>query len=495
MKYLIYVVTLSLLIITACKKNKTEDTPSPVAKPKSAFKVLVYDINFKQKKDAITTGLDSAFYFQNLSDQGTDITYTWDFGDGTHSQLKDPSHVYASTGRFTVKLITTRNNTSNAAHDTSQVLLSVIIGQREISLGQTITTSATNMVETNDNGYLLLGTSNDVKVFPYEISTFIMKLDAKFKQQSFKKFPINIQFNSIGTCTDGNFIFTGTTAGNNIKNELIKTTADGTILWSKVMNTDGLVNVQQTPDNGFILTGIRNITDRSNNKYPKTLIIKTDGNGNQQWERFFGVDLGLEQTYNTVVENDGYTIAGAKLYTPVPNVYCANCDSVGVIKINPAGTIQWKSIHKWGLNASGIGPVYLSKMQTGGYCATSRSLSGALQFTSAGDFSNLITLSYSPWLNASAVDGPVIILQLTGGNGFTSEILGYSPNGVYNWKVGVNTPTTLPNGQISSGSDSWPVAVLPLKAGGAMFLSNNVAFSDYHYSTEIVKVDKNGIVQ
>jgi PKD repeat protein len=456
MKYLIYVVTLSLLIITACKKNKTEDTPSPVAKPKSAFKVLVYDINFKQKKDAITTGLDSAFYFQNLSDQGTDITYTWDFGDGTHSQLKDPSHVYASTGRFTVKLITTRNNTSNAAHDTSQVLLSVIIGQREISLGQTITTSATNMVE---------------------------------------KFPINIQFNSIGTCTDGNFIFTGTTAGNNIKNELIKTTADGTILWSKVMNTDGLVNVQQTPDNGFILTGIRNITDRSNNKYPKTLIIKTDGNGNQQWERFFGVDLGLEQTYNTVVENDGYTIAGAKLYTPVPNVYCANCDSVGVIKINPAGTIQWKSIHKWGLNASGIGPVYLSKMQTGGYCATSRSLSGALQFTSAGDFSNLITLSYSPWLNASAVDGPVIILQLTGGNGFTSEILGYSPNGVYNWKVGVNTPTTLPNGQISSGSDSWPVAVLPLKAGGAMFLSNNVAFSDYHYSTEIVKVDKNGIVQ
>jgi PKD repeat protein len=492
MKYLICIIMLSLAFLTACKKTNTE---APVAKPKSTFRTWVYDISFKQKKEATITSLDSAFYFKNQSDAGADITYNWDFGDGTSSQLKEPSHVYASAGKFTVKLITTRSNTTNAARDTSKSVLSVILGQRELSLGQTITTSATNMVETIDNGYLLLGTSNDVKVFPYVISTFIMKLDAKFKQKSLKTFPLTTQLNSIGACTDGSFIFTGTTSGNSVKNELIKTTSDGTVLWAKAMNADGLLNVQQTSDNGFILTGIRNITDRGNNKYPKTLIIKTDGSGNVQWERFFGIDMGLEQTYNTIVESDGYTLAGVKLYTLVPNVYCANCDSVGIIKLNPGGTTQWQTTHKWGISNVGYGPVYLSKMQNGGYSATSRGLAGMLQFTSTGNFTNLIATGYSAWLNASTVDGPALLLQWAGGNGFTSVILAYDANGTNNWKIGVNTPDTLPNGRSSYGTDSWPVAVIPLKTGGAIFLSNNVAPEDYHYSTEIIKVDKNGVVQ
>lgn len=40
--------------------------------------------------------------FTNLSASATD--YSWDFGDGSNSKDKDPSHTYASVGKYTVSL-------------------------------------------------------------------------------------------------------------------------------------------------------------------------------------------------------------------------------------------------------------------------------------------------------------------------------------------------------------------------------------------------------
>src|SRR5204862_1233375 len=44
------------------------------------------------------------------------FTYSWDFGDGGSSTIKDPLHNYVGTGPFNVGLIVTSNNgcTNNA---------------------------------------------------------------------------------------------------------------------------------------------------------------------------------------------------------------------------------------------------------------------------------------------------------------------------------------------------------------------------------------------
>lgn len=54
--------------------------------------------------------------FKDLSEQGTSpiISWTWDFGDGTTSMERNPTHTYATPGTYTVtETVTDSNNTSS----------------------------------------------------------------------------------------------------------------------------------------------------------------------------------------------------------------------------------------------------------------------------------------------------------------------------------------------------------------------------------------------
>jgi len=55
-------------------------------------------------------------------------TYTWDFGDGTTSTLKDPSNTYTSTGDYTVTLTATDSESGDSDIFTSTVSVSVFNG-------------------------------------------------------------------------------------------------------------------------------------------------------------------------------------------------------------------------------------------------------------------------------------------------------------------------------------------------------------------------------
>ncbi len=48
--------------------------------------------------------LESRSQAWSLDDE---LTYFWDFGDGTHSELKHPNHTYKEPGNYTVRLTTT----------------------------------------------------------------------------------------------------------------------------------------------------------------------------------------------------------------------------------------------------------------------------------------------------------------------------------------------------------------------------------------------------
>ncbi len=48
--------------------------------------------------------------FQNLSTGGGALSYQWQFGDGGNSTVANPSHVYATAGSYTVRLITTNGS-------------------------------------------------------------------------------------------------------------------------------------------------------------------------------------------------------------------------------------------------------------------------------------------------------------------------------------------------------------------------------------------------
>ena len=63
--------------------------------------------------DAPWVGCDTVISFQNLTNSSSLATYFWDFGDGTTSNNKHPTHNYNESGSYSVTLVATDNNACN----------------------------------------------------------------------------------------------------------------------------------------------------------------------------------------------------------------------------------------------------------------------------------------------------------------------------------------------------------------------------------------------
>lgn len=124
---------------------------------------------------------------------------------------------------------------------------------------------------------------------------------------------------------------------------LFKTDASGTLLWEQYYGQPGDVgtDVSLTSDGGYILAGIQNI-----NQNNKVLIIRTDGNGNQQWIKSYGgYGSGTFKAYSVRPCTDGGFIVGgaqvSQFYTR-EHMYLIKTDSLGEIYSN---TIQGLVYH------------------------------------------------------------------------------------------------------------------------------------------------------
>ncbi|MCC8424034.1 PKD domain-containing protein [Mucilaginibacter sp. UR6-11] len=422
--------------------------------------------------------MDSNFYFKNLSDSGDNITYKWDFGDGIISTIKNPSHSYSNTGKYKVKLIV---NVENIGVDTSETELTVLLGQKEISL-DTLNTEATDIVETN-NGYLLLCSKN--------YTSFLMTLDHNLKQKETRALPAKMFLSFIAPCNDGNYIFIGTTSGGNF-NELIKMKADGTLIWSKLFNADNFASIQQTPDNGFILVGMRYTVGINNTKIPQSVIIKTNETGDTIWENFFTGDNILQHTANAIIASDGYTIAGIK-HDNTKGFFCSDCDSVCILKLNNQGLVKWRKATNSGINSQYLTFLSIAKLPNNNYNIISVGDLGSYFFSETGEFISRKILPNVAVYNSVTTDGSLMILEKESGNGFRAVVEGYTTTGALSWNVGINAAQKRA-GFNSCCADSWPVVVKPLKNGGAIFVSNKIDLQNYHEIATFIKIDKDGKV-
>jgi hypothetical protein len=164
--------------------------------------------------------------------------------------------------------------------------------------------------KTMDGGYVVFGYTNSFGVSFTDV--WIIKLDANGTEEwnrTISKRDWEIAWSGVET-TDGGFIIAGWTsfAGSDTDILLIKTDSEGTKQWSRTfggMRTDVCFAVQQTRDEGFVLTGW---TSSYSSGDPEAFLLKTDVSGLEEWFRTFsGGILG-----NSVLQkaNGGYAIVG-----------------------------------------------------------------------------------------------------------------------------------------------------------------------------------------
>ena len=173
--------------------------------------------------------------------------------------------------------------------------------------------------QTNDGGYIITGFISDTTIFFPTADVYLIKTDVngiELWSQTFGGISSDWGY-SVQQTNDGGYIITGNTNsfGNGSSDVyLIKTDGNGNEQWSQTFGgTDGDegYSVKQTTDGGYIITGW---TASFGSPYGQIYLIKTDGNGNEQWSQTFGGTIwnSSVSSGNSVQQttDGGYIITG-----------------------------------------------------------------------------------------------------------------------------------------------------------------------------------------
>jgi hypothetical protein len=223
---------------------------------------------------------------------------------------------------------------------------------------------AYSVQQTTDGGYIIAGTTFSFGAGNSDV--YLIKTDSGGNSQWQKTFGGSNydEGRSVQQTADGGYIVAGWTNSFGDPNgdvSLIKTDSEGNSQWQKTFggsNTDYGYSVQQTSDCGYIIAGSTGIVemkmDEENGwiylryKYFDVYLLKTDSNGNLQWQKTFGgsnYDEGrsVQQTadggYIVAGETDGITEYG---YDSSGYWTSHRCFDAYLLKTDPNGNSQWQ---------------------------------------------------------------------------------------------------------------------------------------------------------
>ncbi len=190
--------------------------------------------------------------------------------------------------------------------------------------------------QASDGGYIIAGSTTSFGAGDFEV--YLIKTDSSGNSQWQKTFggSSDDYGYSVQQTSDGGYIIAGETYSFGYDVYLIKTDSNGNSQWQKTFGSsdyDWGNSVQQTSDGGYIITGG---TYSFGAGYSDVYLIKTDSNGNSQWQKTFG-GSNSDWGYSVQQTSDGgYIIAGAT------SSFGAGDFEVYLIKTDSSGISQWQ---------------------------------------------------------------------------------------------------------------------------------------------------------
>ncbi len=170
---------------------------------------------------------------------------------------------------------------------------------------------------TNDDGFVLVGTSTDWDNQSWGESIGLVKTDSEGNEVWNKTFPADgnseesSRLTSIQLTPDNGFILAGwsTPRWQKSIHWLFKIDPEGNKIWTKTFDDEPFTNllVLPTPDDGYILAG--DIVGPEDTAFGGVTLIKIGSEGNEVWKRTL---LGLRSHLNSIqlAPDDGYILAG-----------------------------------------------------------------------------------------------------------------------------------------------------------------------------------------
>jgi PKD repeat protein len=250
---------------------------------------------------------------------GTCVSYSWTFGDGSPvNNTQNPSHTFSVSGSYTVTL-TVADDDGATGQMTATVVVSSAPTTWAKTFGGTSADEAFSVQQTSDAGYIVAGYTSSFGAGNKD--AWILKLDSsgiKTWEKVLGGSTDDIAY-SIHQTSDGGYVIAGVTGGSAW---VVKLDGTGNQVWSRTLGAGVAKAVQQIPDGSYLVGGL--VTASNNN------VIKLDTSGDIVWQKRIGVSSGMTAHAIRETIDGGMIVAGKEGYV-----------GAWIAKLNNAGTSSW----------------------------------------------------------------------------------------------------------------------------------------------------------